>query len=40
MKQENTAKLLMVLAMVVFGTLAPFVRNMSVGSGELACTAP
>ena len=36
MKKENTAKLLMAAAMFVFGTLAPFVRNIGVSSGELA----
>lgn len=36
MKKENTAKILMAVAMFVFGTLAPFVRNIEVGSGELA----
>ena len=36
MKKENTAKILMALAMFVFGTLAPFVRNINVSSGELA----
>lgn len=36
MKRENISKLLMALAMLVFGTLAPFVRNINVSSGELA----
>ena len=36
MKKENTAKGLMALAMFIFGTLAPFVRNINVSSGELA----
>ena len=36
MKKENGAKILMTLAMFVFGTLAPFVRNVNVSSGELA----
>ena len=36
MKKENTAKTLMATAMFVFGTLAPFVRNINVSSGELA----
>ncbi len=36
MKKENTAKLLMAVAMFIFGTLAPFVRNINVSSGELA----
>ena len=36
MKRENTAKALMAAAMFIFGTLAPFVRNINVSSGELA----
>ena len=36
MKKENTAKVLMAAAMFLFGTLAPFVRNINVSSGELA----
>ena len=36
MKKENTAKGFMAAAMFIFGTLAPFVRNISVNSGELA----
>ncbi|MBR5447263.1 MAG: EamA family transporter [Clostridia bacterium] len=36
MKKENTAKCLMAVAMAIFGTLAPFVRNIGVSSGELA----
>ena len=36
MKKENTAKDLMAVAMFIFGTLAPFVRNINVSSGELA----
>ena len=36
MKKENTAKILMAVAMFIFGTLAPFVRNIGVSSGELA----
>ena len=36
MKRENTAKLLMAVAMFIFGTLAPFVRHIGVSSGELA----
>ena len=36
MKRENTAKGLMAAAMFIFGTLAPFVRNINVSSGELA----
>ena len=36
MKKANTAKGLMAVAMFIFGTLAPFVRNINVSSGELA----
>ena len=36
MKKENTSKVLMALSMLVFGTIAPFVRNIGVSSGELA----
>ena len=36
MKKENSAKGMMAIAMFVFGTLAPFVRNIGVTSGELA----
>ena len=36
MKKENTARVLMALAMLIFGTLAPFVRLCGVSSGELA----
>lgn len=36
MRRENTAKVLMAAAMFIFGTLAPFVRNIAVSSGELA----
>ena len=36
MKKENTSKILMAVAMFIFGTLAPFVRNIGVSSGELA----
>ncbi len=36
MKKENTARLLMSVAMFVFGTLAPFVRNINISSGQLA----
>jgi RarD protein len=36
MKKENSSKLLMAAAMFIFGTLAPFVRNIPVASGELA----
>lgn len=36
MKKENAYKLLMAGAMLIFGTIAPFVRGVSVSSGELA----
>ena len=36
MKRERIAKIKMTAAMVIFGTLAPFVRAVGVGSGELA----
>ena len=36
MKKETTSKSTMAVAMFVFGTLAPFVRNINVSSGELA----
>lgn len=36
MKKENRARLMIVSSMAVFGTLAPFVRNIAVTSGELA----
>ena len=36
MKKENSSKIVMALAMSIFGTLAPFVRNINVSSGELA----
>lgn len=36
MKKENSAKGMMAIAMFVFGTLAPFVRNIGVTSRELA----
>ncbi len=36
MKKVNNAKGLMAVAMFIFGTLAPFVRNINVSSGELA----
>ena len=36
MKKENISKILMALSMFIFGTLAPFVRNIGVSSGELA----
>lgn len=36
MKKESSAKLSLIIAMAAFGTLAPFVRNIPVSSGELA----
>ena len=36
MRKENVSKVLMAVAMFIFGTLAPFVRNIGVSSGELA----
>ena len=36
MKKENTSKVQMALSMFIFGTIAPIVRNIGVGSGELA----
>ena len=36
MKKENASKVLMALSMFIFGTIAPLVRNIGVGSGELA----
>ncbi len=36
MKFFKDSRFLMVLSMAIFGTLAPFVRNISVSSGELA----
>ena len=36
MKKENISKMLMALSMFIFGTIAPFVRNIGVSSGELA----
>ena len=36
MKQKASPRLMMTLAMVIFGTLGIFVRNISVSSGELA----
>ena len=35
-KNLKQARVMLIIAMVVFGTLAPFVRNISVSSGELA----
>ena len=36
MKKENISRVLMASAMLMFGTLAPFVRRVGVSSGELA----
>ena len=36
MKPTKRARLSLILSMTIFGTLAPFVRNVSVSSGELA----
>ena len=36
MKKENSAKLMLIISMTVFGTLGLFVRNINVASGELA----
>jgi len=36
MHGKNTSRLQLILSMAIFGTLAPFVRNISVSSGELA----
>lgn len=36
MKKENTSKIMMALSMFIFGTIAPLVRHIGVGSGELA----
>ena len=36
MKKENKARAMILSSMAIFGTLAPFVRNISVSSGELA----
>ncbi len=36
MKNKNTSRVFMVLSMLLFGTLAPFVRKIGVASGELA----
>lgn len=36
MKGQKRAKLMLTAAMVIFGTLGPFVRNIPVSSGELA----
>ena len=36
MNTTKRARLFLILSMVIFGTLAPFVRNIAVSSGELA----
>ncbi len=36
MKQLKTPRLMLITSMIIFGTLGPFVRNISVSSGELA----
>ena len=36
MKKSNRARLSLIISMVMFGTLAPFVRNIAVSSAELA----
>ena len=36
MKKTNSARWMLIASMVIFGTLGPFVRNISVSSGELA----
>lgn len=36
MKKVISPRLMMILSMAIFGTLGPFVRNISVSSGELA----
>ena len=36
MQQLKNSRLMLILSMAIFGTLAPFVRNISVSSGELA----
>ena len=36
MKQLKTPRLMLIASMAIFGTLGPFVRNISVSSGELA----
>lgn len=34
--KKNSAQIMLIASMVIFGTLGPFVRNISVSSGELA----
>lgn len=36
MKKSNQARLSLIISMIMFGTLAPFVRNIAVSSAELA----
>lgn len=36
MNRENKSRLMILVSMAIFGTLAPFVRSISVSSGELA----
>ena len=36
MNKEIKAKILMIIIMITFGTMAPFVRNINVSSSELA----
>jgi len=36
MKKTTNSRLMLIASMTIFGTLAPFVRNISVSSGELA----
>ena len=36
MNKENKSRLMLITSMAIFGTLAPFVRNIAVSSGELA----
>ncbi len=36
MKKSNSARIMLAVSMAIFGTLAPFVRNVAVSSGELA----
>lgn len=36
MKESNSARIMLAVSMAIFGTLAPFVRNVAVSSGELA----
>ena len=36
MKKSNSSRIMLAVSMAIFGTLAPFVRNVAVSSGELA----